>query len=325
MDKILVSRTDGLGDLLLTTPLFFELRKGYPSAHISALVSSYAAGLLHNNPAVNEIIVYEKGGHGALLKKLKADKYDTVIAVYPRPALAWLFMRAGIPLRYGTSSRWYSFMYNRRVKMSRKKSEKHEADYNIMTAGDLLGPAKAVKEYFYMTPEEKQAGRDYVNKKGIRDDFFIVHPGSKGSAWNLSELKYGELAACLIGAGYKVLLTGGPSEKGLLRRVAASVSNREGLFIMDETMGLREFAAVIAQAKAVISCSTGPMHIAAALGVRTMSFFPHDDQTSMKPLRWGPLGNISAIIQPAYNEPDALNSLECDFMLAKLRELLVRI
>jgi ADP-heptose:LPS heptosyltransferase len=322
MDRILVSRTDGIGDLLLTTPLFYELRRKYPYAHISALVSPYASELLINNPAVDDILKYYKNRHRTLLDKLKSEKYDAVLAVYPRPDLAWLFLQAGIPVRCGTSSRWYSVFYNRRVKMSRKRSEKHEADYDLMLARELLGGVKAEKEYYYITPQEILDGKDYLKKKDIKGDFIIVHPGSKGSAWNLNEIKYGELVTGLINAGFQLLLTGGPSEKPMLSRIREASWNKNRLFIMDEELKLREFAAVISAAKAVISCSTGPMHIAAALGVKTLSFFPHDDQTSMKPLRWSPLGNMSCIIQPAFNDESSLNDLECDFMIAKLIGLL---
>jgi ADP-heptose:LPS heptosyltransferase len=324
MDRILVSRTDGLGDLLLTTPLFNALRLKYPKAHISALVSSYASGLLANNPAVDEIVIYDRKKNNELVKKLKEGKYDAVIAVYPRPVLAWAFFLAGIPLRIGTSSRWYSFLYNKRVRMSRKKSDRHEADYNILLAGGLIGPAKAEKEFYYITQREKQAGCDLVEKKGIKGGFIIVHPGSKGSAWNLTPAKYTDLVSCLLIRGYKVLLTGGPSEKSMLAGIMVGSKTMDGIHILDENLGLREFAAVISQAKAVISCSTGPMHIAAALGVKTLSFFPPDERVPMKPSRWGPLGNIHEIIQPTYNDEGALDSLECDFIESRLKTLLER-
>ncbi len=322
MNKILVSRTDGIGDLLLTTPLFYELKKKYPSACISALVNPYSADLLLNNPAVNDVILYNKDMKKQTFEKVKSGKYDVVIAVYPRPELAWLFLRAGIPLRYGTNARWYSFMYNRRIKISRKKSEKHEADYNLMIAGDIIDPVVAEKEYYYMTQEEKQDGKEYLKSKGITEKFIILHPFSNDSAWNLSWKKYAELAAKIVEAGFCVLLTGGQSEKEGLKRIKNFSGKINGLFIMDENLKLRIFAAVISHADVVVSCSTGPMHIAAALNVRTLSFFPPDSITAMKPLRWKPLGNVHEIIQPDRDNMSAMDDIDCDVIISKLKLLI---
>jgi ADP-heptose:LPS heptosyltransferase len=322
MNKILVSRTDGIGDLLLTTPLFYELRKKYPTAYISALVSPYSADLLLNNPAVSDVILYNKDMKKQTFEKIMSGKYDVVISVYPRPELAWTFFRIGIPLRYGTNARWYSFMYNRRIKISRKKSEKHEAEYNLMIAGDLIDKAAAEREYYYITQEEKQAGEEYLKSKGITGNFIVLHPFSNGSAWNLSWKKYAELAAKIVEAGFCVLLTGGHSEKEGLKRIKNFSGKTDGLFIMDKNLELRIFAAVISHADVVVSCSTGPMHIAAALKVRTLSFFPPDSITAMKPSRWKPLGNVHEIIQPDRNDMSSMDDIDCDFIISKIKLLL---
>ncbi len=324
MEKILVSRTDGIGDLLLTTPLIHELKIKYPSVRLTVLASKYAGELLLNNPDVDNVIGYDKNGPKALLAVLKAEKFDTVIAVYPRPELAWLFFEAGIPQRYGTGSRLYSLFYNRPVWMSRKKSGISEADYNIMTAGRLLGRVQAVKEYYYMTADERQKGAEYAEQKGLKPDFIIIHPGSKGSAWNLSWKAYGRLAVELLANGYRVLLTGGNAEKDMLLRIGDSIEKKDGLFVMDEELTMREFAGIISQASVLISGSTGPMHIAAALGVRTLSFFPPDRIAAMKPARWAPLGNKKVILQPEGNLPKRLvmDSISPGLILSKLKELI---
>jgi ADP-heptose:LPS heptosyltransferase len=296
MEKILVSRTDGIGELLLTTPLFNELKMKFPKARISALVSSYASPLLVNNPFVDDIIIYDAGQKDTA-GMLKERGFDAVLAVYPRPALAWDFFRAAIPLRYGTSSRWYSFLYNKRVKLSRKSSENHESDYNLMLANELIGEARGQKEYYFISDDERAAADAILRSKGLNGGFIAVHPGSKGSAWNLSEAKYTQLTEALAAAGKKVLLTGGKQEKDMIRRMALKIA-RDSVHVLNEELGLREFAAVLGRADVLVSGSTGPMHIAAALGVKTASFFPPDSIPATAPRRWGPLGNIHEIIQP---------------------------
>lgn len=326
MDKILISRTDGIGDLLLTTPLMHEIKAKYPSVKLTVLASKYAAGLLLNNPGVDSTVIYDKNNFKAALAAVKAEKFDVVVAAYPRPELAWLFFMAGIPLRYGTASRWYSFLYNKPVWMSRKKSEKSEADYNLMSAGKLLDEVKAVKEYYFITEEEKQNAVKYLKQKGLPKDFIIIHPGSKGSAWNLSEQAYSKLADELLKNNYTLFLTGGNPEKPMLHRIADSIIKRNKLYIMDEELSMREFGAVISQAAVLISGSTGPMHMAAALGVKTLSFFPPDSIAAMRPLRWAALGNKQVIIQPDAFLPKsaAMDSIGGNLILSKLKELLAK-
>lgn len=324
MKKILISRTDGIGDLLLTTPMISEVKAKYPDSKITVLVSGYAAQLLLNNPDVDETIIYDSKDQESLLKRLRAEKFDIVIAAYPRPELAWIFFRAGIPQRYGTASRWYSIFYNKPVLMSRKKSEKSEADYNIMTAGTLLDKVSAVKEYYYITEDEKQKGLGYIGQKKMAPGFIIIHPGSKGSAWNLSEAAYAKLVEELLAEGYQVLLTGGKSEKAMLLRIKDSVKSGHLLFIMGEELTMREFAGIISHAAVLISGSTGPMHIAAALGVKTLSFFPPDKIAAMKPMRWAALGNIQVIMQPDGRLPKdlAMDSIGTKQIVSKLKELI---
>jgi heptosyltransferase-2 len=326
MNKILISRTDGVGDLLLTTPLIHEVKAKYPEAKLTVLVSKYAGELLLNNPDVDGVIAYDKNDPKSLLSKLRSEKFDAVIAAYPRPGLAWHFFMAGIPQRYGTASRWYSIFYNKPVWMSRKKSEKSEADYNIMSAGRLLDGARAIKEYYYITEEEKQKGLEYLRLKGLSPGFIIIHPGSRGSAWNLSEAAYAKLTNELLNNGYTVLLTGGSPEKCMLFRIKDYAVQVGKPVIMEEELSLREFAGVISHAAVLISGSTGPMHIAAALGVKTLSFFPPDIAAAMKPKRWAPLGNKQAIIQPDSKLPKvrAMDSIGTELILSKLKELMAK-
>ncbi len=308
MNKILISRTDGIGDLLLTTPLIRELKLKYPSAHISALVSGYAAPLLENNPNVNEVIIYDEKSKPELIKKLKNDKYDAVIAVYPRPALAWIFFLAGIPKRFGTASRWYSFLYNNGVKISRKSSEKHEAMYNMMLADSLIGEKEPVKADYFTTPEEIKKAKAYVRSKKLKK-FVTVYPGGNGSAANLPPAKYTEIINSFIEkSGMNVLIASGKWEQGLCEEVYAGVKEKSGVAVMTELLTIRELAAVISLSEAFLSGSTGPMHIAAALGVKTLALFP---LSGVVPSRWGPLGNEVLILRPGQgSHMDDMNTQE---------------
>ncbi|MBI1924422.1 glycosyltransferase family 9 protein, partial [Candidatus Poribacteria bacterium] len=89
--RILVMKLDHLGDVLLATPVFSNLRHAYPDAQIHALVGSWGAAAIRNHPGVDEIIQYNAGffcrsGRPTLLRevlqlfcKLRGQKYDLLI------------------------------------------------------------------------------------------------------------------------------------------------------------------------------------------------------------------------------------------------------
>ena len=87
MKKILISRTDGIGDLLLTTPLIKAVKESPLKPYVGVLASRYASAALINNPSVDEIIVYEKSNDKKAAEALKSGGYDCAVAAYARPEI----------------------------------------------------------------------------------------------------------------------------------------------------------------------------------------------------------------------------------------------
>jgi len=319
MRRILISRTDAIGDLLLTTPLIHELKKKIKNCFITVLASDYAKTVLENNPEVDEVIAYKKNKFWEMAAKLRSHGFDTAIILFPRFWVARLIKRAGIPERIGTAYRWYSFLFfNKRVKMHRKHSLIHEADYNLLQAEELIGKKKAKKLFLYLKKNEIRDGKKYLIKKGIKSDFIMVYPGGRGSAENLSPARYAEMIEKLSGmTKAKILLGSGRGEQFKAREIYGSLKKRKNVIVMNENLSIRQLASVIKHAKLFISGSTGPMHIAAALGVKTISFFPF---SGIKPTRWRPLGNPAEIIMPADGSP--MDSISADYVAQKAAGLL---
>jgi ADP-heptose:LPS heptosyltransferase len=247
--------------------------------------------------------------------------------VFPRFDTASLLAFAGIPRRIGTAYRWFSTLFfNEPVSVHRKHSLKHESNYNLELAESIIGEKTADKVYYYTSKEEQEKAREYVKKKGLAPEFIIIHPGSKGSAWNISEAKYIETVDKAAEFA-KVLLTGGPDEKEKITRMREKMNNMEKVVLLEENMPIREFAAIIGESSLLVSGSTGPMHLAAALGVKTLNFFPPDEVKAMRVKRWGPVGNINEIIMPAssgQHPGQAMETISTDFIIDKIKNLLAR-
>src|SRR5258708_412629 len=213
-NRILIVRTDRIGDVLLTTPVSRRLRETFPGAHIAWLVRPYTAPLLEQNPDVDQVLVDRGEPVGQLAQRLKQENFDTAIVAYPRWHSAWAVFRAGIPLCIGPASKWYSLFFNRRVWQHRSEGKKHEADYNLDLLEPLGVPFQRTPTRLVLTAEEKSRARSFLesNRISFRKPVVCLHPGSGGSSARWPLVHFMELGDRLQEAGYDVIVTGGPGE-----------------------------------------------------------------------------------------------------------------
>ena len=112
--KILVSRTDSLGDVILTLPVITELIRLIPDSEIYFLVRKSNLEILSGYPGIHRILIYDESEKfSEKLKYFQDNKFDAAISVYPRFEIALLFFLSRIKIRIGTAFRWYSFLFNK--------------------------------------------------------------------------------------------------------------------------------------------------------------------------------------------------------------------
>jgi ADP-heptose:LPS heptosyltransferase len=284
--RILIVRTDRIGDVLLTTPLSRRLRERFPEAHIAWLVRSYTAPLLQQNPDVDEVLVDRDESGNRLIQLLKAGNFDTAIIAYPRWRTAWAVWRAGIPLRIGPASKWYSVFFNRRVWQHRSEGKKHEADYNLDLLQPLGVPFQRTATRFELTSDERAWARTVLegHRISFQKPVICLHPGSGGSSERWPLANFMELGDRLQEAGCDVIVTGGPGEN--YQNIMIDNMRRIPVFIAAGSVSLRQLAAIMSQVDLMVSNSTGPLHLAVALGLPTVSIY--SPIPTCHPRRWGP-------------------------------------
>lgn len=300
-DRILVSRTDRLGDLILAMPLVETLKVRYPECRVDVMASLYASPILENNDRIdgivrvqNDQLVSSRHYRKELEQKIAKSNYQAVVVLFPERHISRLLYRAGLPIRIGTAGRFHSVFFTHRLIHSRKANKKHEFEYNL----DFLvyfrdGKTITRPAVFLSTRESNNAAR-ILGDNGVKRPFIVVHPGSGGSAerWPMSQ--FVRLSARLEEMGCRVVITGSESEGESITRIAGDL----GVQVTEITglTDLRTLAAVLSLASTVVANSTGPLHLAAAAGTTVVGLYP--GKRIMSPIRWGPIGKGHRVIQP---------------------------
>ena len=301
-NRILIIRTDRMGDVLLSTPVFSALKQKYPNAFISVLIKPYTQDIVAGHPDVNEIIVLETPKHRfdfkTFLKNvrlLKHKNFDTALILYPTFYISLLCRLASIPKRIGTAYRLYSFLFNQKIYEHRKKSGRHEVDLNLDFAQALGANVEPVLFKIHIPDKNEQTVKQLLQQKQIKQPFVVIHPGSGGSAMDWPLKNFGQLAK-QISANLKldVVITGTKSEKQLVDTVIAASDNSATR--LDGKMDIKELAALLKTASLVIANSTGPLHLAVAVNTPVIGLYC--PLQPCLPERWGPYHQFNSVIMP---------------------------
>ncbi len=301
--RILVIRTDRIGDVLLSTPVLSVLREQDGGCHISMLVSPYAAGAIEGHPALDEIIVDERSGrHGGpggflrLVGELRAGRFDAALVLHPTARLALACRLAGIRIRIGTGYRAYGLLFNRRIYEHRREASKHEVEYNLSLARALFEGAGEAAPQIHVPESARRALADRMDRWRLRpgDPLVLLHPGSGGSARDWPADCFAELAGRLARSGIPVVVTGSAGERDLVEGVAGSLPDQ--VIGVAGELDLKELAALLQASTLCVTNSTGPLHVASAVGTPAVALFCPIKPCS--PVRWGPFGGDHDILMP---------------------------
>lgn len=297
--RILVSRTDRIGDVVLTLPLC-GLLKARLGAEVVFLAKGYTRAVLDACPDVDAVTEWNDAAEPAAQRAtIAAARAGVVLHVFPRAAVARAAWAARVPRRIGTSRRFYHWLYcNERVALARRASDLHEAQLDVRLARGLLGagvdaftPAE-LAPYARLRP---QVPVPHVAAALLGGDRFVLvlHPKSLGSAREWPLAHYAALADALPPERFRVLVTGSAAEGAALR---GWLDARPG-HVHDLTgrLTLAELVATLARVDGVVAASTGPLHVAAVLGARTLGIYP--GVRPMHPGRWAPLGARAEVIE----------------------------
>ena len=325
MKKILVTRTDRIGDVVLSTPVFKSLKNSFPSVSISVLVRPYTKDIVTNNPNIDEVIIYDpEGEHRTisgllkLAKEIEKRNFDTALILFLDFKVGLLTYLSKISRRIGPGTKLAQIFLTDRIKQYRSKVDRHEADYNLELA-EIIG-AKPIRQSEIYIPDEitKRVDNFFselnTQHSTLNTPIVGIHPGSGGSARNWKHERYAELANKIIDKiGAVIFVTGGPGEENLVDRIINNIQwkttpfsppseggdgggYKKNAFKYISYTGLKELSGVIKRFNVLVGPSTGPIHIATAVGTPVVSIYC--PIYVCQPKRWGPIGKNDTAIMP---------------------------
>jgi heptosyltransferase-2 len=300
--RILIVRTDRVGDVVMITPMIRELRKKYPDAYIATLTQSNTANILLNNPYLDEIIIDDltKESFFKVVKELRRMKFTEGLMVFPTIRATYQMLFGGIKTRIGEGHRLYEVITGMRsVDRHNYAPLKHEADYCMDLARKIGVKTDNIDLEIYVTDDERKEAYEFLKRVGVgKDDLkFILHTGNLGSSPNWSEDKYLQLIKEILALhipGNKILLTAVEMSEQFIKD-ATALDNNIVVDISNEIMGLREFIKIISVIDLFVCNSTGPLHLADALNRKCIGINCHRLMNSVQ--YWGIINKNSINIE----------------------------
>lgn len=299
--KILILRPDGIGDVVLSTPVFKALRENFPLAYIAVLVHEKNKDLIVNNPYINEIFTLRHKGIGGLfrnqklIKKLTKKGFDLAVVLLSVLWCNLLAVICKIPHRLGYAFHGNGFLLNLKPAQKYEEFKKHEVAANL----DLLRligiePIKGELGVSRLEDAESKINNFLRNNNGgVEDKLIVIHPGANEECDRWSKEGFAKVADWILdNFNAQVIILGGVGEEDLVKKVVGLMKKNP---IVAINLSLSEVISLIQRASLFIGNSTGTMHIASALKVPVVAIFGNSHPLDSYQ-RWGPYGTNNMIV-----------------------------
>ena len=298
--RILVVKLDHLGDVLLATPVFSNLRQAYPDAELHALTGTWSRVVLEKHPDVNKVLAYDspafcRTGQPTslrqtfqLYRELRRQKYDLMVELRSDWRIICFSLLQVTPKRLDRAA----------LQVANKLgftqfSGIHETTRNLDILKQAGIPTPTQTTTFSVTAEDERWASNFLTAHQIdREELLIaIHPGSPIPLKRWMPERYAELADWLTARKRaKILFVGVKDETPIITEIQR-LMRAESINIAGKTT-LTQLASILHICNVFIGNDSGPMHLAAAVGTPTIGLYGPGD-----PTRFGPVGTKCRTIQ----------------------------
>jgi lipopolysaccharide heptosyltransferase II len=284
--NILLIRIDRIGDIVLSTPALKALRKGFPSAHISLLVSPAMTELLSNCPYVDDIIPYNG------VSSLGMREFDLAVDLhldYPLRT-AVIAYRSRARYRVGFNIAGKGVFFN--VRISPDKKGKHLIDHTLEIVKAIGAEIDDRVPELSISPDAKAYVSSFMSRNHVSDTRLLIgiHPGGYYPSQRWMTERFAATGDKIIeDYAAQIVLIGGPGEETLAEKTASAMRGEPLVWVNESLVNL---VALIDKCDLLICNNSGPLHIATAVKTPTVSTLGPTD-----PVRWWPHGGTSVVVK----------------------------
>ncbi len=299
--RILISRTDELGDVILTLPLSVAIREALPDVELAFLVRPYISHIVHRIREIDHAFTLPESGKG--LEIFRQYKPDAVIFAKPEFRLALEAVRAGIDVRIGSGYRWYSGLFTRWVYDRRTDRGSHEAEFELNMLGPLI-PGTFEPEMPELPPMEEAAGEARAHLQGAKIDgpYVIIHPVGKPSVLPYPISRFAEAGRMLLEArpDLSIVITSGHGERPIAEELRKGIGQDNRTAIID-TLSPNGVSELLRGTACFLSSASDGAHLAALVRSPVVALFPGGPPNW--PQRRAPIGPNVTTLTPEEGEP----------------------
>lgn len=288
--KILIIQQKMIGDVLTSTVLFKVLKKKYPNAVLHYLINSHTNAVIEGNPFIDGIIFFtpeiEKNSLklNTLIKKVKSEKYDTVIDVYGKLSSQLITKFSGAKTKIGYKKKLSSFYYSISIYRSKvpNTSVSLAIENRLKLVAPLDVPFENVTPEIFLKSSEKEQALKFLSENGISEKKPLYMISVLGS--NPSKTYPFQYMATLLDSiitvkpNAQLLFNYIPNQKedALAIYSVTKKTTQQQIFFNVFGKSLREFLAITSHCDAMIGNEGGGVNMAKALGVPSFIIFsPH--------------------------------------------------
>jgi ADP-heptose:LPS heptosyltransferase len=285
VSRLLVIRTDRIGDMALTTPALADLRAHFRKAEITVLAPAAPLTILGEHPAIDRLVPLA----GRRLPPELAGRFDLVIDFTPDESLLGARLaratRSRVRVGFRAAGRQVCFS----LRGARAERRRHVLELNRDLLESLGVPANTALPALYLSAEERGAAGARLAACGAAAPRVAVHPGGHYPSQRWSPERFAELITSLTErCGAACIVVTGPGEQDLARRICDATPDA----LPSGPLSIRDMMALIASCDLFVGNNSGPLHLAGALGVPTVSVMGPSD-----PIRFAPRGPADRVVR----------------------------
>ncbi len=310
--SVLVIRTDRLGDVVLSTPVYESIKKSFPHLRVSVIVNRSNMPILTDNPNVDKIIPFDPKNIGTFIKQLRYNEFDIVFTLNKKFSVIASFLALISKAQYkvGYAHDETTWLYDIRLPIDNQPRHESLNNLELLNYAGLTIISKSPRLYFNEAEEKKVTTILNTLRKYPERPLVLIKPGTRVAKWGWKVENFQVVAEKLSSSKKgEVLFIYGPGEEPLMDRI-----NKQANATIDRlpVLSIKELALAIKKSDLLFCNHTGIMHFASAVETPVAAIFKHGET-----VRWGPTNTPHIIL-----EEKGSDSLSPEIVLDQINQLL---